>query len=145
MMFRLDRIRGPLIVCALLAAATAPTRAADVYRCGNSYQDAPCAGGARLDIDPHTNLIQRETRVPTGEYDIIVPAPGAHLPSPMVKPEPPPAPAAEHFHPRRYFNPWIPVVPATRHLLERSHRHGDHRPPAPPPSNPQPNRMLAPR
>lgn len=134
---------------ALLAIGN-PAGAADVFRCpGNTYQDAPCASGTRLEIDPQTNLIQRETRVPTGAYDVLVPAPGLHLPNPMVEPEPP-ASAAEH--PRYHWprpNPWIPVVPATRHLLERSHRHRDHRPPAAPqpphPPHPQPNRMLAPR
>lgn len=129
---------------AALFAWSGHARGVEVYRCGNTYQDAPCAGGARLEIDPNTNLIQRETRVPTGAYDTIVPAGGAHLPNPLVKPEAP-APAAE---PPRYHwprpNPWIPVVPATRHLLERSHRHDDHRPPAPP-HPPQSYRYLPPR
>lgn len=114
---------------AALFAWSGRAHGVEVYRCGNTYQDVPCAGGQRLDIDPNTNLIQRETRVPTGAYDTIVPAPGAHLPNPLVKPEPavPTAPVYTH-PPRPWINPWIPVVPATRHLLERSHRHGDHRP-----------------
>lgn len=132
-----DTIIEVSVAAAALAAGVAlfawagEAHGVEVYRCGNTYQDAPCAGGQRLDIDPNTNLIQRETRVPTGAYD--TPAPvggGAHLPNPLVKPAP--EPVAEHFRPRRHFNPWIPVVPATRHLLPGyrppGHGHGHPRP-----------------
>lgn len=40
-----------------LALCMASAQAADVYRCANTYQDFPCAGGKKLDIDPNTNMI----------------------------------------------------------------------------------------
>lgn len=53
-----------------------------VWRCGNTYQDTPCAG-QRLEIDPNTNVVQAERRIPTsrvepdGPWVAMIPAPEA--------------------------------------------------------------------
>ena len=46
---------------ALLAAGPALAQDAPVYRCGNSYQAKPCAGGAPVDVaDPRSDAQRRE-------------------------------------------------------------------------------------
>ena len=46
---------------ALLAAGPALAQDAPVYRCGNSYQARPCAGGVPVDVaDPRSDAQRRE-------------------------------------------------------------------------------------
>ena len=49
------------LLWALLAAGPALAQDAPVYRCGNTYQARPCAGGAPVDVaDPRSDAQRRE-------------------------------------------------------------------------------------
>ena len=49
------------LLWALLAAGPALAQDAPVYRCGNSYQASPCAGGVPVDVaDPRSDAQRRE-------------------------------------------------------------------------------------
>ena len=51
----------PALLWALLASGPALAQDAPVYRCGNSYQARPCAGGAPVDVaDPRSDAQRRE-------------------------------------------------------------------------------------
>ena len=57
---RLPPVRQVLL-WALLAAGPALAQDAPVYRCGNTYQARPCAGGAPVDVaDPRSDAQRRE-------------------------------------------------------------------------------------
>ena len=49
-----------IIAFGLLLAATAQAQAQGVYRCGNSYGTAPCAGGAAVVVDDVRTADQRQ-------------------------------------------------------------------------------------
>ena len=49
------------LLWALLAGGPAQAQDAPVYRCGNSYQAKPCAGGAPVEVaDPRSDAQRRE-------------------------------------------------------------------------------------
>ena len=51
----------PAMLWAMLAAASALAQDAPVYRCGNTYQARPCAGGVPVDAaDPRSDSQRRE-------------------------------------------------------------------------------------
>ena len=52
----------------LLAAATA--QAQGVYRCGNSYGTAPCAGGAAVVVDDARTIDQRQQALAATKQDV---------------------------------------------------------------------------
>ena len=59
---RLPRIvlRCTLTGSLALMLAAQPGRAAEVYRCGPTYQQTPCAGGQALKLDDHRDAAQQQ-------------------------------------------------------------------------------------
>lgn len=54
----MEQVTKGLCILMLICLCPPPGRAETVYRCpGNVYQQTPCQGGTRLDIDPATNMI----------------------------------------------------------------------------------------
>ena len=55
------RLVYPALLWALLAGTPALGQDAPVYRCGNTYQAKPCAGGVPVDVaDPRSEAQRRE-------------------------------------------------------------------------------------
>jgi hypothetical protein len=53
-------VNNKLLVALLLTAASvAPVAAQNVYRCGDSYSQTPCAGGAVVNTDDPRSASQR--------------------------------------------------------------------------------------
>lgn len=51
----------PRLLLILILLATVPwTRAEQIYRCGNSYSQQPCAGGTAIDADDKRSSEQRK-------------------------------------------------------------------------------------
>ena len=57
---------------ALLVAAAQANQAQTIYRCGNSYSQAPCAGGTALQLEDPRSEAQRQAAVQGTERDMAL-------------------------------------------------------------------------
>ena len=70
-------LRLSLAALSLLLAATA--QAQEVYRCGNSYATAPCAGGAAVLVDDARTADQHQQALAAKKQDAQLARPGAAI------------------------------------------------------------------
>lgn len=70
-----------------LMSSCSDSKAGEVYRCGNKYQDSPAPGCSAININPDTNVIQHY-RVPIEHYDLPTYAPPTYIPTTVTRPLP---------------------------------------------------------
>ena len=116
-----------MILGSLLVGACA--HAVEVYRCpDNLYQQSPCPGGSRIDIDPETNL---QKMPDLQDLPLELPQAGAPvyiIPMPRQM-EVSPSPASQPMKPSIYWRRPFDHPHGYRHRHDRRPQSSRHAPP----------------